>query len=77
MKLIEKEVSLGMDIIELLVRAIYYTICGWTGSMIMRLLTLGKVDIAWGLDCDAETPVAEWIGSFFWVFVAMTTVWAI
>ncbi len=63
-------------IIELLIRVIFYIICGWTGSVIVRLVTLGKVDIAWGLDDDAETPVAEWIGSFFWLFAAAMTVWA-
>lgn len=78
MQLIEKgRASPDMIIIQFLIRVIFIIICGWTGSVIVRLVTLGKVDIAWGLDYDAETSVAEWIGSFFWLLVAAMTVWAV
>ncbi len=56
---------------------LFHTISGWIGHIIIKFVTLGKVDLAWGAHSDSETPIAEGIGSLFLLFLAAVTIWAV
>ncbi len=53
----------------------FYTVCGWFGHIVVKVVTLGRVDLDWG--SDSESVVSECIGFFFLVLVAGFIAWMI
>lgn len=58
--------------IEALIVIFFYTVCGWVGHLTVKLLTLGQVDLDYGDTTDG--PVAEWIGVFVLLLIALGAV---
>lgn len=57
-----------MLITEFVAEFLFFTVCGWIGHAVAKLVTFGKID----LDCGAssESVLAEWLGFFFVLFTA-------
>lgn len=50
-----------------------YCMCGWTGSVVVRVITLGKVNLAWGADLDSIGTAV--IGLIFLLLLGSTIYW--
>lgn len=59
--------------IEILVQFLFYFVCGWTGNLVVRVITLGKVNLDWGVDSDSI--VTEAIGMIFLLLLGITLFW--
>jgi hypothetical protein len=60
-------------LVEFIVLILFDTVCGWTGNLVVRVITLGKVNLAWGVDSDSV--VSEMIGTVFLVLLGITLFW--
>lgn len=65
--------KLAMVVIELIIEFLFFTICGWIGFAVVKLLTFGKVDLEWG--AGSEGVIAEWLGLFFLLLTAGLIAW--
>lgn len=59
--------------IEFLIQCLFYIVCGWTGNLVVRVITLGKVNLEWGADSDSI--VTEAIGMIFLLLLGITLFW--
>lgn len=50
-----------MFLVNLLVDVLLHTVCAWIGYIVVKVVTLGRVDLAWN-ENDGESVLAEWIG---------------
>jgi hypothetical protein len=62
-------------ILEFIIECLFFTVCGWIGHIVVKVITLGKVDLEWG--AAAESALTEWIGLFFLLSVAGLIAWII
>lgn len=51
---------------------VFLSICGWVGHVVVRTLTLGRVELDWG--AESESSVTEAIGMIFLLMVALLVV---
>lgn len=54
---------------------LFFTICGWVGHVVIKLLTFGKVDFEWGRESGGA--LTETIGLLIFVFTTGLVVWVI
>ena len=59
--------------IEILVEFLFFIVCGWTGNLVVRVITLGKVNLDWGVDSDSI--VTEAIGMIFLLLLGIALFW--
>jgi len=64
-----------MIIAEFIVEILFFTVCGWVGHIVVKAVTLGRVDLDWGR--GSESVLAEWLGFFFLLFTAGLIAWII
>jgi len=64
-----------MLILELIIECLFYTVCGWVGHAVVKLVTFGRVDLDWG--SGSESVLTEWIGFFFVLLVAGFIAWVL
>jgi hypothetical protein len=64
-----------MLLLQLTVECLFFTVCGWTGHVVVKVVTFGKVDLDWG--SGSESVVAEWLGLMFALWVAGLIAWAV
>ncbi len=64
-----------MFIVEFILECLFFTVCGWIGHVVVKLITFGKVDLEWG--AAAESMLAEWIGLFLVLLVAGSIAWMV
>lgn len=57
-----------MFVLELIVRFLFFTLCGWIGHIVVKVVTLGRVELDWGR--GSESVLAEWVGLLFVLLVA-------
>jgi hypothetical protein len=57
-----------MILVQLTIRLLFGVVCGWLGHMLVRALTLGRVDLDWG--AGSESVIAEWLGLFLVLLLA-------
>lgn len=50
----------------------FFSICGWFGHVVVRILTLGRVKLDWGT--ESESNVAEVIGAIFLLMIGILIV---
>ena len=62
-----------MIIAEFIIDVLFSTVCGFVGHVVVKALTLGKVDLDWGT--SSESVLTEWIGLFFILLTAGIIVW--
>ena len=62
----------ALPMVEFLIQCLFHTVCGWTGNLVVRLCTLGKVNLDWG--ADSESNVTEAIGMIFLLFLGIALV---
>lgn len=62
-----------MMIVAFFVEILFFTVCGFIGHVVVKALTLGKVDLDWGR--GSESVLAEWLGFFFILFTAGVIAW--
>jgi hypothetical protein len=62
-----------MMIVEFIIEILFYTVCGWVGRVVVKLLTFGKVDLEWAR--GSESVLSEWLGFFVVLFAAGAVVW--
>lgn len=64
-----------MPVIEFIVECLFYTLCGWIGHVVVKVVTFGKVD----LDCvtGSESLITQYIGLAFVLVVAGSIAWLI
>ena len=60
-------------IVQFIIEILFFTVCGWIGHIVVKLLTFGKVDLDWGR--GSESVAAEWLGFLFMMFAAGTIAW--
>ena len=60
-----------MIITDILVDILFYTCCGWVGHIVIKIITLGKVDLEYG--DSSESPIAASIGAAFLIAIAILT----
>jgi hypothetical protein len=65
----------AMIILEFIIECFFYTVCGWLGHIVVKTVTLGKVNLEWG--AGVESVVADWIGLFFVLVVAGLIAWIV
>ncbi len=64
-----------MPILEFIVECLFFTVCGWVGHIVVKLVTLGKVDLEWG--SGSESVLAEWLGVFFLLVISGLIAWMV
>ena len=64
-----------MFILQFIVECLFFTVCGWVGHVVIRVVTLGRVDLNWG--SGSESVISEWTGLFFLLLVAGFIAWMI
>jgi hypothetical protein len=52
---------------------LFFTVCGWIGHIVVKTVTLGRVDAPWG--SGAESLLTEWVGVVFVLLVAGAIPW--
>jgi hypothetical protein len=65
----------SMFILEFIVECFFFTVCGWIGHLVVKLVTLGRVDLDW--DSGSESVITAWIGFFFLLLVGGVIAWII
>lgn len=60
-------------IAEFIFEVLFSTIFGWVGHVVVKAVTLGKVDLDWG--SGSESELSGWIGFFVVLFVAGVVAW--
>lgn len=55
--------------ISFIVEMIFFSICGWIGHAVVKVLTFGKVDLDYGDSSDSV--ITQWIGVGVLLAVAM------
>ena len=66
-------IQLLVDVLVVFFPEWLFCVCGWTGNLVVRAITLGKVNLAWGADLDSiGTSV---IGMIFLLFLGTTLFW--
>src|SRR5437867_4276472 len=63
----------AMFILEFIVECLFFTVCGWIGHTVVKVIAFGKVDLEWG--SGSESVLAEWLGLFFLLLVAGLIAW--
>lgn len=51
---------------------VFFSICGWVGHVVVRILTLGRVKLDWG--AESESNVTEAIGVIFLLMIGILVV---
>jgi hypothetical protein len=64
-----------MIVLEFIMDCLFDTLCGWVGHVVVKVVTLGRVDLDWGT--SSESVIAEWIGLAFMLIVAGSIVWLV
>jgi len=55
--------------IAFIVEILFFGFCGWLGHVVVKLVTLGKVDLEYG--DSSESVITEWIGVGVLLAIAM------
>jgi hypothetical protein len=61
--------------IEFFVDCLFHILCGWIANLVVRVITLGKVNLEWG-SCS-ESIVPETIGVIFLLLLGVTLFWTL
>lgn len=61
-----------MGIIAFIFECFFYVACGWFGHVLVKVITLGKIDLEWGADC--ESFVATIIGIAALLFIGLVII---
>lgn len=56
-------IQLLVDLLVVFLPESLFCVCGWTGSFVVRVITLGRVNLAWG--ADLSTIGTSVIGMIF------------
>lgn len=64
-----------MFIFEFIVECLFFTICGWIGHIVVKAVTLGRIDLDWG--SASESIVAEWLGLAIVLLVVGCIAWIV
>jgi hypothetical protein len=62
-----------MIIAQFILEVLFFTVCGWIGHVVVKVVTFGKVDLDWGT--GSESVLAEWLGFFFVLFAVGFMTW--
>lgn len=58
--------------IHYVIDCVFQSICGWVGHIVVRILTLGRVKLDWGM--ESESNVTEAIGAIFLLMIGILVV---
>ena len=64
-----------MFILRFIVECLFFTVCGWIGHVVVKTVTLGRVDLDWG--SGVESILSEWIGFLFLLLMTGFIAWMI
>jgi hypothetical protein len=62
-----------MIMADFIIEILFFTVCGWVGHIVLKLLSFGRIDLDWGR--GAESVAAELFGFFFLLFTAGLIAW--
>jgi hypothetical protein len=67
-----KESRQTIPMIAFIIEILFFSFCGWLGHTVVKIVTLGKVDLDYG--DSSESVITEWIGAgvFFAVFMLIS-----
>ena len=58
-----------MIITDIIIDLLFYTCCGWVGHIVVKIFTLGKVDLDYG--DSSEAPIAAYTGAAFLIAISV------